>query len=275
MHRMAAPHPPVQQTPVQQTPVQQTPVQQPPVRQTPVRQSPVQAVIFDWGGTLTPWHTVDHATLWRNVCTLHFAAELAERYATAIRSAERELWIAAEREHRSATLDHVFERAGVNATQALLASYFEAWQPHTLTDPDAAELFRRLRAAGIRIGVLSNTMWPRSAHEQVFLRDGVLGMIDGAVYTSEIEWTKPHPEAFRAAMAAVEASDPAGCVFVGDRPYDDVYGAKRAGMRAVLVPHSDVPTYPAAEPDAVITRLADLAPLIDTWQAGQGSPAAT
>ncbi len=233
-----------------------------------VQRTPVRAVIFDWGGTLTPWHTVDHATLWQNVCTLHFATELAERYAAAIRSAERELWLAAEREHRSATLDHVFDRAGVNATEAFLASYFEAWEPHTLTDPDAGELFRRLRAAGIRVGVLSNTMWPRSVHEQVFRRDGVLGMIDGAVYTSEIEWTKPHPEAFRAAMAAVGISDPAGCVFVGDRPFDDVYGAKRAGMRAVLVPHSDVPAYPAAEPDAVITRLADLAPLIDAWQAG-------
>ena len=149
-----------------------------------------------------------------------------------------------------------------------LASYALAWEPHTLTDPDVPELFRRLRAAGVKIGVLSNTMWPRSMHEQVFIRDGVLELIDGAVYSSEIEWTKPHPEAFRAAMAAVGVTDPAACVFVGDRPYDDVFGAKRAGMRAVLVPNSDVPTWPEAEPDAVIGRLADLAPLIDAWQRG-------
>ena len=226
----------------------------------------MQAVIFDWGGTLTPWHTVDHETLWRDVCTLHFAGELAERNAAAIRAAERELWLAGERDHRSATLDHVFEQAGVVPTAAFLDSYFEAWEPHTLTDPDAAQLFLRLRSGGIRVGVLSNTMWPRIMHEQVFSRDGVLGLIDGAVYSSEIDWTKPHPEAFRAAMAAVGVSDAAACVFVGDRPYDDVYGAKQAGMRAVLVPHSDVPAYADAEPDAVITRLAELAPLIDAWQ---------
>ena len=226
----------------------------------------VQAVIFDWGGTLTPWHTVDQATLWRDVCALHFAGELAERNAAAIRAAERELWLAGERDHRSATLDHVFEQAGVVPTAAFLDSYFEAWEPHTLTDPDAAQLFLRLRSGGIRVGVLSNTMWPRTMHEQVFSRDGVLGLIDGAVYSSEIDWTKPHPEAFRAAMAAVGVSDAAACVFVGDRPYDDVYGAKQAGMRAVLVPHSDVPAYADAEPDAVITRLAELAPLIDAWQ---------
>jgi putative hydrolase of the HAD superfamily len=228
----------------------------------------VEAVIFDWGGTLTPWHTVDHETLWREVCALHFAEELAERNAEAIRVAEWELWRVAESEHRSATMDHVFERAGVAPTAAFLASYALAWEPHTLTDPDVPELFRRLRAAGVKIGVLSNTMWPRSMHEQVFIRDGVLELIDGAVYSSEIEWTKPHPEAFHAAMTAVGVTDPAACVFVGDRPYDDVFGAKRAGMRAVLVPNSDVPAWPEAEPDAVIGRLADLAPLIDAWRRG-------
>jgi len=112
---------------------------------------------------------------------------------------------------------------------------------------------------------LSNTMWPRSMHEQVFLRDRVLGLIDGAVYSSEIPWAKPHPEAFRAAMAAVGEDDPAVCVFVGDRPYDDVHGAKSAGMRAVLVPNADVPGYDGACPDAVITRLPDLLRYIDAW----------
>jgi putative hydrolase of the HAD superfamily len=109
-------------------------------------------------------------------------------------------------------------------------------------------------------------MWPRRTHEQFFGRDGVLGLIDGAVYSSELDWTKPHPEAFRAAMAAIGVTEAAGCVFVGDRPYDDVYGAKQAGMRAVLIANSEVPAFADAEPDAVITSLAELAPLIDAWR---------
>jgi putative hydrolase of the HAD superfamily len=226
----------------------------------------VEAVIFDWGGTLTPWHTVDHRALWREVCALHFAGEHAERHAAAIHAAERELWLAAERDSRSATMSQVFELAGVTATEAFLDSYVGAWEPHTFTDPDVPELLAYLGARDIRVGVLSNTMWPRSWHEEVFRRDGVLDLIDGAVYTSEIDWTKPHPEAFQAAMAAVGVSDPAACVFVGDRPYDDVHGAQSLGMRAVLVPNSDVPAFAGAEPDAVIARLADLAPLIDAWQ---------
>jgi putative hydrolase of the HAD superfamily len=226
----------------------------------------VRAVIFDWGGTLTPWHVIDHVQMWREVCARHFADSRAERHAAAIHAAERDLWMAAERDCRSATIDHVFARAGVEPTEAFLATYFQAWEPHTWTDPDAAGVFRRLRADGIKIGVLSNTMWPRSMHERVFGRDGVLGLIDGAVYSSEIDWTKPHPEAFAAAMAAVGVEDPAACVFVGDRPYDDVYGAKQAGMRAVLIPNDDVPAFADAEPDAVITRLSDLVPLIEAWQ---------
>ena len=128
-------------------------------------------------------------------------------------------------------------------------------------------LLGELRARGIKAGVLSNTMWPRSAHERVFRRDGVLHLLDGAVYSSEIPWAKPHPEAFRAAMAAVGVTDPASCVFVGDRPYDDVHGAQRAGMRAVLIPHSAVPAYDSAVPDAVITRLAELPAHLDAWSA--------
>ncbi len=225
----------------------------------------IEAVIFDWGGTLTPWHSIDAAELWSAVCAPHFPADQALGYAAALHAAESSLWRTAFAEHRSATMSALFELAGVTATEAFLASYVGAWEPHTFTDPDVPELLCYLRDVNIKVGVLSNTMWPRSWHEEVFRRDGVLDLIDGAVYTSEIDWTKPHPEAFRAAMAAVGATDPARCVFVGDRPYDDVHGAKSAGMRAVLIPNSDVPPYEAAEPDAVIGRLRDLTPLLRSW----------
>jgi putative hydrolase of the HAD superfamily len=225
----------------------------------------VEAVIFDWGGTLTPWHTIDAAELWSWICEPHFPPTEAAEYAAALLAAEDELWRLCRTEQRSATMSAVFELAGVTATEAFLASYVGAWEPHTFTDPDVPDLLDYLRAREIRIGVLSNTMWPRSWHENVFRRDGVLGLIDGAVYTSEIDCTKPHPEAFRAAMAAIGVTDPARCVFVGDRPYDDVHGAQSIGMRAVLIPNSDVPPFDGATPDAIISSLAELPPLIESW----------
>ena len=225
----------------------------------------VAAVILDWGGTLTPWHVIDHEALWLEVCAPHFPHDQAAAVAAAMFTAENAFWRQCETEHRSATLDHVFARAGVTPPADLLDTYFRTWEPHTYTDPDVAPLLRALRDRGIRVGVLSNTMWPRALHERVFLRDDVLDLIDGAVYSSEIPWTKPHPEAFRAVMNAIGVSDPASCVFVGDRPYDDIFGAQSLGMRTALIPNSTVPAYAAAVPDVVITRLADLLPHLENW----------
>jgi putative hydrolase of the HAD superfamily len=66
-------------------------------------------------------------------------------------------------------------------------------------------------------------------------------------------------------------SDPGRAVFVGDRPFDDIHGAKEVGMRAVLVPHSAIPPsqhgHTMGQPDAVVQRLLDLLDLVDQWGA--------
>jgi putative hydrolase of the HAD superfamily len=71
-------------------------------------------------------------------------------------------------------------------------------------------------------------------------------------------------------MAAVGAGDPARCVFVGDRLFDDIHGARHVGMRAVFLPHSDIPSvqrgHIQGEPDAVIQRLAELLSVVDGWR---------
>ncbi len=224
----------------------------------------IDAVIFDWGGTLTPWHTIDHEALWLSVCQPHFPADYADR-ARAIMAAELSAWELVKTRLRSSTLCAVFDQAGIEPPDAMIAAYRREFEQHTFTDPAAAGVFGQLRTRGIKIGVLSNTLWPRAWHEDVFRRDGVLGMIDGAVYSSEIAWAKPHPQAFFAAMAAVGATDASRCVFVGDRPWDDISGAKQVGMRAVLVPHSEVPAFDEITPDAVISGLAELPAVIESW----------
>jgi len=223
----------------------------------------IETVIFDWGGTLTPWHTVEPIGAWIDAVG---DVELAKR----LLAAEEELWARSRDHHQSATLDDVFAACSVSPTDPMRRAIHDWWEPHTYLDADAPALFQALRARGIKIGILSNTIWPRSEHERIFDRDGVLTFIDGSVYTSEVAWTKPHPEAFRAALAAVGQDDPASAVFVGDRLYDDVHGAKAIGMRAVLIPHSDIPDNQRGpvegEPDAVIQRLGDLLAVIDAWR---------
>ena len=70
-------------------------------------------------------------------------------------------------------------------------------------------------------------------------------------------------------MDAVGATDPARCVYVGDRLFDDVWGAQNAGLRAIHIPHSAIPAsqvgHTEGEPDAVAHRLADVATIVDGW----------
>lgn len=171
------------------------------------------------------------------------------------------------------TLDHVFASCGVDTSGdrhgGALAAYLAAWDPHTFADPDARPLLEGLRQAGMRVGVLSNTLWPRWHHEAVFSRDGLTPFIDTAIYSSEIPVAKPHADAFRAVITAVGA--PAErTVFVGDRPWDDVHGAQQAGMRAILIPHSrlgDQAVDVDVTPDAVVARLADVLSIVLAWRA--------
>ncbi len=243
-----------------------------PVRADATNADPVgvDAVLFDWGGTLTPWHTVDLAGNWRAVAAL-IDPDRADELGAALLAAEDEVWLRARDEHRSATLDEVCALAGVTMSDVAHAEFRVRWEPHSFTDPEVPAVFAGLRERGVKVGVLSNTIWTRAHHEEIFARDGILDLLDGAVYTSEIPWTKPHPEAFLAAMAAVGATDPARCVYVGDRLFDDVYGAQNVGMRAVHVPHSTIPAHQIGHtegaPDATVRRLSELLPIVDGWLA--------
>lgn len=235
-----------------------------------VTNTKIEAVLFDWGGTLATWHDIDLYAVWRSVTELIDDAR-ADELAARLVEAERSIWLRSRDEHRSSTLEEVCLLAEIVMTPAALAEYERQWHPHTELEPDAVQTLQELRARGLKVGVLSNTIWSRRRHEEIFARDGVLDLLDGAVYTSEIAHTKPHPEAFLAAMKAVGQTDPAGCLFVGDRLFDDVWGAQNVGMRAAHIPHSAIPLeqigHTEGAPDATVHRLAELPALIDTWNA--------
>ncbi|GHG93784.1 HAD family hydrolase [Streptomyces lanatus] len=231
----------------------------------------VEHVIFDWAGTLTPWHTVDLPGIWRETAAAldevgaDRAAEVGER----LLMAERELMTRCRETQCSARLDEVFELAGVNPAARALGVYRQAWEAHTFIDPHALEMLAGLRERGLGIGVLSNTLWPGDWHDEIFERDGVLGYVDAAVYSSEVSWTKPHPDIFAASVAGLGAASAGGCAFVGDRAFEDVYGAQRAGMRTILVPHSSIPEEElgahGSVPDAAVGTLKDVLTVIDEW----------
>jgi len=230
----------------------------------------IEAVLFDWGGTLTQWHDIDfHAESLALAQAVVNAEHPHEEITARLHAAGSVIWGRSRDHQQSATVADLFDEAGLDHDPALLTAYYDFWEPHTLTDPEVRPLFEALRADGVKVGVLSNTIWPREWHRGFFERDGVLDLIDGDVYTSEIPWTKPSPKAFGAAMDAVGATDPARCVYVGDRLFDDIWGAHHAGLRAIHVPHSSIPReqvgHTEGEPDAVVHRLSEIHEIVGSW----------
>ena len=233
----------------------------------------IEAVIFDWGGTLTRWHDVDfHAeslALAEAVSRTPGIDDDHELWAARLHTAGATIWGRSREHQQSATIADLFTEAGLEHDPELLAAYHDFWEPHTVTDPEVGPMWEELRRRGIKVGVLSNTIWPRAWHEEFFRRDGVLHLIDGDVYTSEIPWTKPSPRAFGAAMAAVGVRLPTSCIYVGDRLFDDVWGARNAGMRTIHIPHSTIPAdqvgHTEGVPDAVVDRLADVPAVVARW----------
>jgi putative hydrolase of the HAD superfamily len=230
----------------------------------------LDAVIFDWGGTLTRWHDIDfHAESLALASAVTTAGHDPEGARAALHQAGAVIWGRSRDHQQSATIADLFTEAGLDHDPALLSAYREFWEPHTRTDAEVRPLFEHLRSEGIRVGVLSNTIWPREWHVAFFERDEVYDLIDGDVYTSEIPWTKPSPHAFRAAMEAVGVSDPARCVYVGDRLFDDVWGAQQAGMRAVHIPLSAIPAeqvgHTVGTPDGIIQALGELPGVLARW----------
>lgn len=119
---------------------------------------------------------------------------------------------------------------------------------------DVRPAVRRLHAAGVRIGLISNTHRCLASFQRHF---ELQPYISGAVSSSDHGYMKPHPSIFRKALALVGAAA-SESVMVGDSVVHDIEGASRVGMRGVLLSRS--PAAPAAAPEGVpvIRSLAEL-----------------
>lgn len=125
------------------------------------------------------------------------------------------------------------DEAGLDALfDDYLAAYRDAW----CVFPDVAPLLRSLRERGYRIGLLTNGSEAQQLDK--LARTGLDEAFDAVCVSERIGVQKPDPRAFTI-LAERLGVDPAACLFVGDDPERDVAGARRAGMRAVLVDRAD------------------------------------
>lgn len=174
------------------------------------------AVVFDVGETL-----VDERGLWGRWAD-HLGVVRADF------NAALEDVIRAKQHHREVFA--VF-RPGFDVAAASAARLADGEDPGFHPDdiyPDASPCLARLRAAGLKVGIVGNT----SARTEAFLR----AAFDADFIASSQGWKveKPAPEFFTR-IAEQLALPPAAIAYVGDRIDNDILPAQAAGMTAVFL----------------------------------------
>jgi HAD superfamily hydrolase (TIGR01662 family) len=131
------------------------------------------------------------------------------------------------------------------------------------------ETLRALRDSGRRIGVVTNMDIDQLAHLL-----GVSGLgpeIDFALGSEEMRSCKPDRRIFSEAVDRA-GSAPARTLFVGDSVFQDIEGAKRAGLRPVLVSRrADGQVPPGMEPVPVLRAIPDLLDMVVPPAVGGGT----
>lgn len=100
---------------------------------------------------------------------------------------------------------------------------------------DAAATLQEVRDRVRKIGLVSNTgRSPGTALRELLRKYGVLGFFSSTVFSDEVGSRKPDGLIFE--KAAMElGTDAAKIVHIGDDPEADAWGAKKAGMKAILL----------------------------------------
>jgi putative hydrolase of the HAD superfamily len=134
-------------------------------------------------------------------------------------------------------LRYVLEHLGVTgeAEVAALERWRRDYHPPiglwTRADPRAAAALTRARAAGLVVGVISNS---NGTVRRTLEAHGLAAQVDFVIDSSEVGVEKPDPRIFALGLArgGVAASEAA---YVGDLYSVDVLGARAAGLAAVLI----------------------------------------
>jgi HAD superfamily hydrolase (TIGR01509 family) len=225
----------------------------------------IQTVFLDAGGVLI------HPN-WQRVSDT-FARHGLEVSAASLRDAEPDVKFAIDRadgvattsdaDRGSALFNGVLDRAGVPrgaAREAALSELYAYHMEHNLwedVDPHAAETLARLRAMRLRLAVVSNA---NGVVQRAFERAGLHEYFD-TIADSHVEGVeKPDPRFFDIVLQRT-GSSPGSTVHVGDLYHVDVVGARRAGLRALLLdPHQLYSEFDVER----IARLTDLPAAIAT-----------
>jgi putative hydrolase of the HAD superfamily len=196
----------------------------------------VRAVIFDLWDTLIDWD-VERSRATQDAIAGRLGADPDEF---------SRLWLDRRAERDTGTLADAFRSvgAGEQLVPELVELRHESFREVCVPRPGALETLRELRRRGIKLGMISVC-----SEEVALLWDETpfAGLFDSAVFSCSVGLRKPDPAIYRLALDELGV-EPGDAMFVGDGANDELGGAERVGMRAVLIlrPEQDEPYWEEA-----------------------------
>jgi putative hydrolase of the HAD superfamily len=203
----------------------------------------LEAVLFDWGDTLFhfAWDEALVEAGWEAGLAAVGRDDLPGHQETAARFRERYiplLWVPGSLDEIEypGMVRELLAVFGHELSDEELARFLEAehaaWEPARQLGDSTHALLDSLRERGLRTGLVSNAFDPGWLLRNDLERMGIADRLDVAVFSSEVGKRKPHESIFTAALDAL-GIEGERAVFVGDRRFEDVRGAKQAGMTTV------------------------------------------
>lgn len=229
-----------------------------------------RALLFDLDDTIVREGAGDE-NLWAELCEAFAGRAGAEARAlhAAVASARDWFWNDPARERRGrlampwarrAVAEEAFRRLGLRnlaVAHALGDAFTRTRSERMHFFPGAREALLELRARGHRLALLTNG--GAAFQREKIERFALAPLFDVVLVEGELGFGKPDPRVFARALRALGAG-PQEALMTGNDLRSDVFGAKRAGLRAVWVDHAraGVPPGAPAQPDRVVGAIAEL-----------------
>ncbi|MBU1260586.1 MAG: HAD family hydrolase [Planctomycetes bacterium] len=209
----------------------------------------IQAVLFDIGETLLVFGKVDAVALFKKGGKL--AYEFLKNHNQPVKSLRfflvrhlivirlLNLWsnIIKRDFDSSEILKKVEQFNGIKLTEAQWQEFAWRWYKPlsklTQIEPDIKQTLSKLKQAGIKLGLLSNTFINATTLERHLAQIGILDFFDARLYSYQFKYRKPNKKIFIEAAEKIGIR-PENVLFVGDRLDMDAAGALEANMTAVL-----------------------------------------
>jgi len=235
-----------------------------------------RAVFFDLGGTLIEYENHDWATLGKLglkavypfLKNIQPQLPSPELFAETFYRHLRELLDQREK-HAEIVLydavDVILRKMDLNVSDGLAQEFVEIYyQPvsdQISVMPGANEILQTIRRAGLKIGLISNTIFPEKFHLQELADFGLRKYFDFTIFSSGVGMRKPSGGIFKMALGLAGVL-PTEAIFIGDRFDVDIAGAKNAGMASVWMYHENRDNPENVEPDFTINKLSELTEIV-------------